>query len=177
MATRTNALALVEAQKAKFRASGLSGEKAWEMLPEGGEEDARELVSGTISTAELRRRGHPFARKTRLAGYVGTLNKASDRNQLRRAAGKGTAPLLPINRQSGRLLGSIERVEMRGAGARQVQSVGFGASAGRSRFVVSPTGTDRMVARGFWNELKKRWRRRNLAFREVYVRGQRRAMS
>ncbi|MGV3619120.1 MAG: hypothetical protein ACO1SV_27655 [Fimbriimonas sp.] len=174
MATRRNALELYDAQVRKFRQSGRNAVEAWEMLPEGAEDDAYALNSGTTSSAELARQKHPYARR------FGAVPKYDPKNPAReqaRRGGRGTATLLPINRQSGRLYKAIERQETRVPGALSAQRVGFDRTkAQESLFVLSPEGTTRMVARGYWTEIVKRWRLRNRAFRDVYVRAQRRAM-
>jgi hypothetical protein len=174
MATHRNALALYDAQVAKFEKAGRAAVDAWEMLPEGAEDDAHELLSGRISSAELKRQGYPFARRT---GHVPRYDpRAPTRTQLRRG-GRGTAPLVPINEQTGRLHDALERQPTRVPGALSAQRVGFNRSRARnSLFVLSPPGTTRMVARGYWREITKRWRARNRAFRDIYVRSQRRAM-
>ncbi len=174
MATLRNALALYDAQVEKFRKSAVAAEKAWEFLPEGGEDDARELTSGTISTAELRRRNHPFAR---LSGPVPRYDPRRPARGQQRRGTRGQAPLRPINFQSGRLQRAIERRQTSVPGSLAAQYVGFRRSrAGGSIFVLSPEGTTRMVARGYWSDIRRRWRIRNRAFRDVYVRGQRGAM-
>lgn len=175
MAIQRNALKLYDAQKAKFLAMTGTIEEAWDMLPQGAEEDAKELLSGTTTTRELIRQGHPYARKT---GPVARYDpRGATRNQLRRG-GRGTARPLPINAQSRRLINSLRRYKTRVPGALSAERVGFDyTAAGRSLFVLSPAGTTRMIARGFWNELKSRWKKRNNAFRTVFVRKQRQTMT
>lgn len=174
MAKRTNAFALYDAQVRKFEAATVAAEKAWEMLPEGAEADARENTSGNVSEKELRRRGHPFAR---IGGRAAAYNpKNPARSQARRKS-KGSTPVLPINRQRGKLQESIERKAASVPGMLASQHVGFNKGrAGRSLWVLSPEGTRRMVARTYWADIRQRWRTRNRAFRDVFVRGQRSAM-
>lgn len=177
MATRRNALALYDAQKRNFETSQKTGIEAWEMLPEGYEEDAAELLEGNVSSAELRRRGHPFARARKLPRY-NPKGKARVQQRRRPKKGVGVTPLLPINKQSHRLRDALDRKRISQSDALAAQSVGFDRSeAGDSLYVLSPTGTQTMVVRGFWAELKKRDRIRALAFRDVFVRTQRNAMT
>jgi hypothetical protein len=183
-----SAFALYEKQVKAFEQAQGGAVQAWEMLPEGAEDDARQNLSGGITSATLRTLGHPFARLGGAAERYDPRNPA--RAQSRRGVGKDTAaqrsfrktvgsmPLLPINRQSGRLLDSLERQDTKAPGALASQRVGFDrARAGNSLYVLSPEGTTRMVARGFWSAIKKNWRARNRAFRDVFVRVQRKAHS
>lgn len=90
--------------------------------------DALKLTSGTLSTAQLRAMGHPFARR--------------HRNTL--------IPPLPINRQTGRLQASL-RVFRRGENQAQLQF-----TAPHAKFVLAPQGTAKMLPRGFWVEMRRR---------------------
>jgi len=117
-------------------------------IADGGTADYHDLLRGGVSSKTLRRMGHPFGRRLQAskpgAGRV-----------------RGTLPLLPINRQTGRLIASIQ---LRPAdGGTQAFHVGPTASAGRSMFVLSPGGTSKMVARGVYVVIEKRWKARNKA--------------
>jgi hypothetical protein len=59
------------------------------------------------------------------------------------------------------------------SGGIQAYKVGPTRSAGPSINVLRPGGTKHMVARGFWRQIKTRWRSRNAAFIQVFVRKQR----
>lgn len=112
------------------------------------EENARKLLSGHRSTAELRRRGHPFARR-----HLGQ--------------GKGRfipTAKLPINRQSGRLIRGLKMVSRGSIG----RFVGDGTVTKRvefhgvpySKFVLRKGGTKFMVDRGFWDAIERERKRR-----------------
>lgn len=116
--------------------------------------DALNLTSGKVSTAQLRRMGHPFARARAL---VRTRGKGGRRSPV---------PKLPINRQTGRLQESLT-VQKRYDGPRgQVIVLYFGAK--HAKFVLALGGTRRMVARGFWRELLKRSRMAQLRSRKRF---------
>ncbi len=108
-----------------------------------GYDDAFEGTSGRTSSAELARMGHPYGRG---AGASSNYDRAG--NLLKR----GSAPRLPINRQSGRLRRSLRR-RMSG---RSQYDVGIGSGVGYARFILHPAGTRRMVGRGLMG-----WRKQN----------------
>ena len=171
MATHRNALQLFDAQVTKFRGFRGTAVQAWSMLPEGAEQDLRDLLSGTLTPEQTRGQ---FARKAPLPHYD---PRNPTRTQIRRVRARGAVPLLPINKQSGRLFDSITREPARVPGTLSAESVGLDPSIAKgSIFAVPPSGTRTTVSRGLWAELKKRWRTRNAAFREVFVRAQRKAM-
>lgn len=116
-----------------------------EMVDAGGK-DHTDLTSGVTSTATLRKLGHPFGRTA--AGRARGVSAAVRA----RTRYRGAVPLLPINRQTGGLQQSL-RVEGP-TGAKHSYSVAF--TADYAAFVLSPTGTKKMVARGFYAELRKR---------------------
>lgn len=119
-------------------------EQLHRQIADGGVDDYRDRLKGTVSKATLRKLGHPFGRRAPTTGRK-----------------RGVLPLLPINRQSGRLASSIQ---LRSAdGGSQAFHVGPTASAGRSMFVLEPGGTTKMVARGVYAVIEKRWKARNKA--------------
>lgn len=94
---------------------------------------AVDLTSGTYSTQELRRMGHPYSR---------------------RHPNPAAAPRLPINRQTGQLQDAL-RVVLQFAG----ETVKIWLKVNHPHAVVlSEKGTSKMVARGFWKELHKQTR-------------------
>jgi hypothetical protein len=114
------------------------------------------LTSGGITTKELARKGHPYAR--RLVGR-------------RKKGGKFSgAPNLPINRQEGVLQRSI-RLPRRYKGPKgQIYDLFFDPAAARARlYVVSPGGTSRMRSRGFWREMTKRYRKAALLNKRKFM--------
>lgn len=121
-----------------------------------------ELTAGSITTAELRAAGHPFARR-----------KLSRRGFLRERVGRGqrlvsrhsfgqSFPLLPINRQSGKLQRSLS-VRVNRATATE-QDIAFHATAPYAKYILAPGGTRLMVARGFRQEMNRRFRYENTHF-------------
>ena len=107
-----------------------------------GFRDARKLTGGGVKTRTLRKLGHPFGRR---GGGKG-----------RR---RGRLPLLPINEQSGALRRRIRLVRATGG----TQALKITTGRGRSNWVLAPAGTRKMVARGFFRQIKKRFKPRNLA--------------
>lgn len=119
------------------------------------EKDALELTSGKTTTAALRRMGHPFALRTRMK---------------RKKGGRfASISSLPINKQSGRLRRSFKRVPRYKGPKGQIEDIFFNPSvAGNSLYVLSEGGTKRMRARGFWREMRKRYRKRALMNRREF---------
>jgi len=183
MATRhRSALALYDKQRAAFEQASGDAVKAWEMIPKEYEKAAYELLSGTLTPEQTR---GAFARR---GGPVARYNPRDPARAQVRARGRGSAPLLPINVQTGRLRQALLRQNVKvgnqsfgdAAISRQAvatQTVGVARSrSGDSIFVLSPEGTASMVSRTFWTTLRKTWRTSNRAFRDVFVRAQRKAM-
>lgn len=101
--------------------------------------EARGLTSGTTSTATLIRMGHPLGR--RLGGRK-----------------RGSLPTLPINAQTGKLRGSWRRYKVDLSGKTYYDVI---PTVPYAKYVLAVGGTTKMVARGFWREMRKRWRKRN----------------
>lgn len=117
-------------------------------ISEAGGQDGQELTSGTTSTAQLRAMGHPFGRGT-----------GASNGRYRPGLKRGRLRSLPINRQTG---GLQRRLQLRrGRGGIQTFELTPGVHPGN--WVLNPDGTRKMVGRGFWLEIKKRWRARNKA--------------
>lgn len=115
-----------------------------------------ELLSGSTTTAQLRRMGHPFGRRTSKRGYQRFADKktrVSVKTTGRNAgAGVGIAKL-PINRQTGDLVRSLRMRAVPGASAAQSLELGF--IAPYAKFVLAKKGTRRMVPRGYQAAKKK----------------------
>ena len=92
--------------------------------------DAIALTSGTESSDELRRRGHPYSRRRPMA--------------TRR---------LPVNRQSGALQSGFV-MSGTNSGGRSERTLTNRAR--HATFALAPYGTKSTVARGFWTELQQR---------------------
>lgn len=146
MATFTSAKALSAYQRARAAKVKRSLEIEHGSLVEQAKQDALKLTSGSVSTKQLRRMGHPFSRRRPQA-----------------------FPRLPINKQTGELQRSLRvfrRFDARGL-TYQLQFTSPHA------IVTRPYGTAVMVARGFWAELRKRHtqrakRRMIAAFRRAH---------
>jgi hypothetical protein len=107
-------------------------------------DDHMDLTSGTVTTKTLRQAGHPFGRGPSGAQRGG--NKKGRRSFKR----------LPINRQTGQLRAS--KFKTGPSGPDRTYRIGF--EIPYARFVLSPTGTRKMVARGFYEEIRSRHRAR-----------------
>jgi hypothetical protein len=116
-----------------------------------------ELLSGTTSTRELTNAGHPFARKKlSRRGYRRTRDgfaKGARMSEKMRLGAGASFPLLPINKQTGRLAKSarIRAVTPPPGG----QSWQLGYTAPYAPFILGPRGTRKMVGRGFQRAKKK----------------------
>lgn len=154
-----------------FRQVGVSAEAVHEVLVEGGQKDHFEYTAGAIKTKTLRRMGHPFARNGNAArGIVGSQSKLKSFGKAKgQIHGRGVRPL-PINIQTGKLRASFYRTNVKGKDL--VVKMGFRMPY--ARFVLSPTGTKKMIARGFYSNggqfgiIKKRHKFRLAVAKKVY---------
>ena len=111
------------------------------------------LLSGDIKQRDLDAMGHPFGRRDTPDGKPG---------RQRRVKGlKTLMPTLPINYQSGKLRDAL-RLSQRNQGEKQVFVLQVLKSlAPYARYILSPSGTTKMVTRPFWASLQKLWKRKN----------------
>jgi hypothetical protein len=157
-------LDLYKAQKERFDRIQKDMLAMHKELADAGLGDMQELTSGTVSSATLARLGHPFGRgedssKSTPKGRFRGASKA----KFSKFGFKGQVPLLPINVQSGRLKAALRSRKVSRPGA--IQAFENGApGVPYEKYILSPTGTRRMVARGFWTEVTRRWKARNKAF-------------
>lgn len=130
------------------------------------ETDWKELVSGDLTKSQTR---GAFARGSSPATSTpsGRRRTLSPR-QLANRNIPGGVPSLPINKQSGRLYNSIQIANVSAAGS-QVYDVGPNATVDRSVYRILPNGTKKMVASGIWAEIERRWKARNKAFFDWFV--------
>ncbi len=136
MTTFGSASALATHQRrraAKVRKS-LTG--AMQSLVNDQKKEALRLTSGAVSSETLAKMGHPYGRRRGGAG--------------RRGKQRGSLARLPINRQSGGLQKSL-RVFRRKSAQGVTWRLQFTSP---SAAVLTPGGTAKMVARGFWRALK-----------------------
>lgn len=156
MATFTDPLKLAAAQKTRAGVVVRSVRALHRKLVYEMADEMIALASGTISSRELARRGHPFGRRR---GRISlTLNTSGRSAKYRGRAGVVPTPLLPINRQTGALVKSLRVIPESGIG---LQSYRAQFTAPHAKFVLAKGGTRRMVARGYWPELRKRFQPKN----------------
>lgn len=126
-------------------------------------EDWHELTGGGISKAQLRRMGHPYGRGRNAAEAnagrdfargLGGVYAGAKRGVPKSAKGKPkqSAPLTPINRQSGRLQNGLNIVKVAPGQYRLETEV--------EHFAYLDQGTERMVARPVAKEVALRFRAR-----------------
>lgn len=113
-----------------------------------GHTDAMDLTRGGVSSKQLRAMGHPYGR-----------NRVAQGGQYRPGRKRGMLPSLPINKQSGGLRSRLRVVRTSGG----IQAFKLTAGVHPGNWVLNPDGTRKMVGRGFFLEIKKRWRARNKA--------------
>lgn len=162
MAKYTDPMALLAGQKRQMDAALLAVEAVQARAVREVVDHSDDLLKGTVSTAQLRRMGHPFSRRKFASLSKGARAAARSQRHQRgrwelRGSGRGNVPLLPINRQTGRLL---RDQSLSGA------KIGLGRTrwvhrrlAPYAGFVLGPKGTSRMLARGYSQELDRRWKR------------------
>lgn len=174
MAIYTTPAALMVAQKQRFAGVRLTQTSMHRLAVDGGREDHVDYTGGTVKTRELDAMGNPFGRSggqgsntggrgiVRNAGkfkgagshtvLTGSRSKSGQYMIKIRSkstvSGRGKISSLPINRQTGRMQGSLT-VEGP-VGSNQVYKVGFAAPY--AKFVLSPYGTKKMIARGFYSK-------------------------
>ena len=162
--------------KAKLEALQLSMSQAVDDIKSSIYKDMEELTSGATPDGKarakwLRDTGHPYGRR-----FTDNTSKATNRQ--RGTGKKGGAPLLPIGRISGGLQSSKYVLKDRQGTSRWILSAGFNKKAKGAVYVVMPTGTYKMVARGIWGkskngaesgELGKRIKQYRKAFRDMYI--------
>lgn len=165
MSVYTSPVALAHGQMQRFLAVQHSHREAHLALVAESHSDHLEFTHGGVSTKQLRQMGHPFARSgagargivkaTAAIGnsYVGSSLKKGGgykfrkQSQIQKAKGKQVLSPLPINLQKGSLRKSLFKTPP--AGADHVVYIGFAAR--HARFVLSPKGTRKMIARGFYS--------------------------
>src|SRR5690349_15088395 len=129
MAVHRDPKSLLQAQTKRFARVLADMEIEHEKLVSEMKYEAVELTSGTVSTATLRRLGHPFARRP------------SGRK-------RGRLKALPINKQSGRLRAGFRRVRVPAIGGKI--SYDLTNKVPYAKYVLSLGGTTKMISRGFW---------------------------
>lgn len=168
MGTFSKPLDLYRHQLKRFQTMQRDMVKAHVEIAKGGKQDLVDVTGGGIKAETLRKMGHPYGRGASAAKRKATGLKRS-----------GRAPLLPINVQSGQLRAMIF---MRKVGA---TSYDVGSGAKHGRYILHPAGTKKMVGRGVMSGrnigfngpamfLEKRFKARDKAFKDAFIRKQRR---
>jgi hypothetical protein len=130
-----------------------------DLMKKEGVKDNIELTGGQIKKQELRKMGHPYGR-----GRASGQGSPAGRK-------RGRAPLLPLNLQSGRL-----RRAMRSRNIGTKQRPGFetyASGVAYAKYILSESGTRKMVARGMKKEANRRLKARQAAHVQHFVRKQR----
>lgn len=162
MGVYTSPVQLQRAQQRKFAKMHLLQRNVHKELMSESQKDYALGSGGGVSEKALRQMGHPFAREGAAArGIVknkakfktfgrsyrtvqstkGGGSKVTQRSQVT----KGIIQPLPINKQTGALRRSFKRY-----GSFEITYMGFAAP--HAKYVLSPQGTKKMVARGFYSK-------------------------
>lgn len=147
MATYRNSHALAASQARRFARLERSIKIAHKDLADKMMAHAQDQTSGPISSKQLAAMGHPFGRG---AGRITAKGKL-------RVTARGSAPLLPINKQSGELKRSWRLFRRNTASGQMFQLQPTSPHA----IVLRPGGTKKMVARGFWTMMKTEFKKQN----------------
>jgi len=170
MGKYSNPLDLYKAQQRYFNVMAENHFKGHENLAIQGLGDARRLTSGNLTPDQTK---GAFARVGFIQGSS-PANYAGRRRTLSKPTLKSRGlttnpPLLPINRQSGQLMKSFKIRKVR---SRYTQKIDlYQENPGGGIYTLTLGGTRKMVARGFFPEIKKRWKARNKAFLDYYAGG------
>lgn len=157
---------LARAQQRRFDAMKLTQQGAHKELVEQGQNDHIAYTGGGVDKKALRAMGHPFAREgasgrgivknkaqfksygNRYAFQSTTKNGVVNKSQAQ--VTKGKINPLPINRQSGQLRRSYFKTGYQG----RDMVVRMGFKAPHAKYVLSPTGTKKMIYRGFYSKTR-----------------------
>ena len=127
-------------------------EVIYEMAKEGGN-DLRDATSGTLQEKDLRRMGHPYARRARSARQLQAAKRGSNlglRDSGRRQVSRsGAVQVLPTNRWTG----SVRRGIFMAKAGRNGWDVG--SNAPHAKFLFAPKGTKYMKPREVMGERKR----------------------
>ncbi len=195
MGKYSDPLKLYDAQRARFQQAKMTQRQAHDAIAEAGLEDMKELTDGSLTPSQTRgafARGDSGERRTLTARQIknrgiaplpkpkGQKKATSTAKKRKKRSGSGKAkspglrhliPLLPINKQSHDLHDSVSKQDV-SIGSRQSFEVGP-EGVEYSKYVLGPGGTVKMVARGFFAEVRKRWKARNKAWFDEYIRKER----
>lgn len=145
MATYRTPSDLAAGQRRRFANAKRSMTVANRELAKAMQGHAIRLTSGNVSTETLRKLGHPFARQG--PGVNDTIPMRSGGRKRRvRVTVRGVAPLLPINKQTGRLQRSLRIIPVKDEFRLQF-------TAPYARYALAPTKF--IVNRNFWPSMRR----------------------
>jgi hypothetical protein len=138
------------------RRQDLVGKKITEviaaMAKEGGN-DLRDATTGTLQEKDLRRMGHPYARRSRSAMQLSAAKRGANlglRDSGRRQVSRsGAVNPFPTNKWTG---GTQRAIFVRKAGK---NSYDVGSGSPHAKFLFAPRGTKYMKPRGVMGERRK----------------------
>lgn len=153
MGVYTTPTQLAQAQKARFMRVIDKQEEVHTMLARAGLDDFLEVVSGPLSSKQLRQMGHPYA-KTSL-GPRGTRanTQSSLKGQITRS---GFVKPIPVNVQTGQL----RRLTRLSGPSGVYKEYLLGSYAKHATMVLRKGGTARMVERPVFDHIQKRHKAR-----------------
>jgi len=141
---------------AQRKRAGLVGKKIEEVtreLAKEGTNDLRDATTGTLQEKDLRRMGHPYARRARSARQLQAAKRGSNlglRDSGRRQVSRsGAVQVLPTNRWTG----SVRRGIFMAKAGRNGWDVG--SNAPHAKFLFAPKGTKYMKPREVMGERKR----------------------
>jgi hypothetical protein len=137
------------AQKALFEGMDKDIKLRHKDIAQASRTDAMDITAGTTKTWQLREENHPYSR---------AISNARGSRGLRRG--------LPINEQSGALRRAIRFRKI--VAVSNIPRYELYVKRIKSAWVLNPSGTRKMIGRGFWKEIKKRWFARNKALKDFF---------
>jgi hypothetical protein len=157
MARYTDPMQLLAHQKDVFKQVQARAKAMHKQMVRDVADEVTAQVSGPLTKVDERLMGHPFARRRiskRGFERTGPRSHGIKGHRMSSRSGAGVAvPLLPINVTTGKLRGSLRmKAAPHSDPAGQVLQLGF--TAEYAKYVLSPSGTKKMVARGF-----QKWKR------------------
>lgn len=184
MRTHRSVTALYDAQLKRFSTMKMTMAQGHAEIAKRGLADMAELTRGSISKKTLARLGHPYGRGASPAQRTPTgLMRGGNAAKNKKLTGRARIPLLPINRQSGKLRQGMYLRKTSSPGA--IQSFVLGSDVPYAKYILHPAGTKKMVGRGIFGgkmlgfpyagAIEKRWRQRNRAFKDYFIKRQRTA--
>ena len=158
MGTHTKPLDFYKAVTARLDGAVFDGKKAHAWMAGEGLKDAQEQTSGSLTPKQTE---GAFARGTSPSDSTPTGRRRElTPKQLKARGLTKKVPLLPINKQSGRLHGSFKLTKKR----ENPQTFELDQTdPGGGIYTLYPGGTRKMVGRGFWHLIKQRARARQAA--------------